>query len=73
MLIYKDNEDVIASVKHHIEKKMAACDRTISLNKAASHATIRALAERAAYSDVLWMMTKYTLESEQDATAQAVP
>lgn len=74
MLVYKDTDDIVASVKQHVEKKIAACDRTIATNRAASHAVLRAGAERAAYSDVLWMLTDFTLKSEEhEPTTQVAP
>lgn len=74
MLVYKDTDDIVQSVKQHIEKKIKECERTITTNKANSHNTMRAMAERAAYSDVLWMLTDFTLKSdEHEPTTQVAP
>jgi hypothetical protein len=64
MLIYKDRQDVIEAIRNQCVRKIAQCDKIIAANKANSHKTMAARAERAAYNDVLWLCSDYTLQDD---------
>jgi hypothetical protein len=69
MLIYEDEQDVIDAVRKNCERKITLLDNKLKRVSERSHDGIAARAARAAYGDVLWLLTDYTLRIDENMAA----
>lgn len=71
MLIYRNEQDVIDSVRAHAERKIIAIEKMLKNCTERSQAGLQGRAAKAAYGDVLWMLTDYELREPLASSDEA--